>query len=332
MGNRIVSRMNKKSARRLKSIGKGSLITILALIGFVLCIEIVYIVVIKQRTITGRKEAAFAQRADDVHMLFLGQSDVIRGLNPLEFEVDAFNYSFSGETFIGTYYRLRSRIDKMPKLETIVLPVSYASFSAKRRLAAHSFSFISPWDLVELSQIRGKTVFSRKITETFAAFRQRSVNKMYRKIVELIVLGEIQNKTEMVDGFLIENKSHFNRNNAKKAVDRLLTGANPMDQGLLLYFKKILELCREKNINVVTVSLPMSDYFIELASRHVTMAHIKTAVIDNPEYHQFICAHFDYTNLLSGRNEMFHDQNHLNMAGAAIVSRQLAGDLKNLGI
>ena len=76
----------------------------------------------------------------------------------------------------------------------------------------------------------------------------------------------------------------------------------------------------------------MSDYFIEFASQYVTIVQIEAAVLDNPEYRQLIRAYFNYNNLLSGRNDIFYNQNHLNKAGATIVSRQLSADLKELGI
>ena len=158
----------------------------------------------------------------------------------MEFETDAYNYGFWAETFIGTYYRLRSRIDQMPNLETIVLPVSYASFSAKRRLTERSFDFISPWDLFELSRIRGTSVVSTKLKVTFTAFRRDRVIQMCQKLVELIFQGEIRNQAEMVDGFVIGNRSQVNRDNAMKAVDRLLADTDRMDPDLMLSSRKFL--------------------------------------------------------------------------------------------
>jgi hypothetical protein len=57
------------------------------------------------------------------------------------------------------------------------------------------------------------------------------------------------------------------------------------------------------------------------------MKEVYETVLDNPEYKQYICHHFDYLTEFSKAHHLFNDSNHLNYMGARIFSKQFSDDL-----
>lgn len=93
------------------------------------------------------------------------------------------------------------------------------------------------------------------------------------------------------------------------------------------YYDKIIDLCREKGIAVVAVEMPSPGFAGRSASRlETTMAFLSSRGIPFLNY----CTYEQIQRMGLNIEDHYCDDTHLNLAGAAIVTKVLAQDLKAL--
>jgi hypothetical protein len=119
-----------------------------------------------------------------------------------------------------------------------------------------------------------------------------------------------------------ENLKPPNRKNLPKEVY--------LDQFMMEYFLRFLALCKKHEIDVVLVKFPVTyDHYYRFTFRFD---------IDEfyDEIEQIVAArnlpvyYLDYHDLYFGRNELFTDDDHLNLTGAKLFTQVLENDLIDL--
>lgn len=105
------------------------------------------------------------------------------------------------------------------------------------------------------------------------------------------------------------------------------------DKRGIIYFEKILSLCKDRHIPVMTVTMPRSKYFLKFSEEegYITEAELMKKIIKNPKYKNLICEHLNYLSLYRDKDEFFTPEGaELNKDGSYAFSARLAEDLSSI--
>lgn len=318
----------------LKIVVKGILIALFIFIAVLLLVEVADRALFRSKSIFGRTVKDFEKQKSEIQILFLGQSDMKRAVIPEAMPFKAYNFAGSGESFIETYYKLKYYIDEMPSLKVVVLPLPLASFSSFRtdRINSkyYSYGYISFRDLWELYQTKGLLVVRQKIMSLFPLLNPGQMRVFWENVRRLIKKEPIERAVIQEGYHRMTLKGIVNEKVATRSVQRHFRGDNIFDKDLLLYFEKILTLCHQRGIKVVTLMPPVTDYYLKHAEKYVTKATLYEKVFSNPNLSRYIYKHLDYLNLYAKDHALFADGEHLNHEGAVAFSGLIVSDLSKI--
>lgn len=272
----------------------------------------------------------FEKNKEDVRTLFLGDSQILSALDAELFNGGAFNLSFYGANYIQSYYILKRYIDLMPKIKILILQVSLHSFSSFRsdRISEPLFwnRFI---DYAELSEVKGSSVHTQKIHFTLldSAYGRRFFLTNLRDFAAEKFLNS---RTSGRAGFT-DNLDTVRRRDLQDRVKFHFKNQDIFDRDLTVYFEKILNLCKERGVTVVTVQLPLSKKYAALANSYVTFGQIEKMELKDPLDKGLIYKNLDYFSAFYDRDDYFEkDGDHLNGKGREKFSELLRGDISEL--
>ena len=276
--------------------------------------------------ILARTDRAFTECRNEVEVLFLGDSHVQHGLDPLEIP-RAFNFSSQAEHYALNYYKLESILaGGRGRLRTVVLPVDLHSFAA-RTLENHYFR--DPWywwryvDYLEAARMIGDPALIGRMAAAFFPFLGSGMDFFHPVDPDKL--------TPQVRGF-VRNLEDFSRkpDHAEIARNRahgMLSGTEMMDDRLAAYFGKILDLAARAGLEVILVRMPVSRAYYEEARRHFPdVADLYNAVDSMIAPYDNLLS-LDYQKCFFGEDSMFWDSDHLNAAGAEYLTLHLRADL-----
>lgn len=318
----------------LKIVVKGILIALFIFIAVLLLVEVADRALFRSKSIFGRTVKDFEKQKSEIQILFLGQSDMKRAVIPEAMPFKAYNFAELGESFIETYYKLKYYIEEMPSLKVVVLPLPLASFSSFRtdRINSkyYSYGYISFRDLWELYQTKGLLVVRQKIMSLSPLLDPGQMRVFWKNVRRLIKKEPIERAVIQEGYHRMTLKGIVNEKVATRSVQRHFRGDNIFDKDLLLYFEKILTLCHQRGIKVVTLMTPVTDYYLKHAEKHVTKATLYEKVFSNPNLSRYIYKHLDYLNLYAKDHALFADGEHLNHEGAVAFSGLIVSDLSKI--
>ena len=279
-----------------------------------------------------KKYTQFQECKKNIKILVLGDSHTDAGINPMHIN-NSFNDASAGESYFQTYYKLKTYLDEGLKLEVIILPFDLHSFSSFRADRIKQQWYWSRYvNYLELSK-NNKNI---KVLDTLNLELQSFfpvINKG-QHITELFFMKS--KKNDIIKGYEARNGNYSKLKNkyhwALSRVNSQLKNQVFIDESLVKYFKKILELSEENNISVVLIKYPLSiEYFTA----------IKEFIPDTEKYYQDIKKMImgykdifllDYQKLFFGQDSLFSDSDHLNNIGAIIFTKQVNNDLNRLGL
>ena len=317
--------------RRLKKIAGGALMVVMTVTVLVLALQFANDRLFGDKTIEARTNADFKEKQKQVRLLFLGASDMKAALIPSAFGVPAFNYAIHNEFYIGSYFKLKKCIDDMPDLEMVILPVSPGSFLScwSLRTDVPAFAFMDSDDFDELYQAQGMITVFQKLRRYYYVMNPSRFKEFLGNLGGLALNRPVR-QAEMSDGYRKYTGILADPEKAAVKARVYFSRSEPFDKYMLLYFKKILQLCHDRGIRVVTVTLPNAKPYVETAQAYVTMDQLADRVLDHPDYRPYIWKHFNFLELYSDRQDLFFDANHLNHEGAVMLSERLASALNKM--
>jgi hypothetical protein len=318
----------------LRIVLKGVLIALCIFVAILLLGEATDRILFRPKSIFGRTVKDFERQKGEIQILFLGQSDIKRAIIPEAMSFKAYNFAELGESFIETYFKLKYYIDEMPSLKVVVLALPLTSFSSFRtnriNTRYYSYGYISFRDLWELYQIKGPFVIGQKLVSLSPILDPGQLRAFWKNVRRLIKKQPIERAVIQEGYHLLTIKGIVNERMAIRSIQRHFQGHNIYDKDLLLYFEKILTLCYERGIKVVTLTAPMTDYYIRHAEKYITKADLYEKVFTNPKFSSYIYKHLDYLDLYAKDRALFIDEDHLNHEGAILFSKQIASELSKI--
>jgi hypothetical protein len=216
----------------------------------------------------------------------------------------------------------------MTSLKLVVLPLDLHEFSS---LHSNRITFSIFWnkfiDYSELLKLKGPKVLKNKIGLTLidgVLGRHRFFINMATLIKQKVIgRRSVTDQKKKPDKPLDKDKI-FRR------VQLQLAGKNVFDKDLLHYFEKILNLCKEKNIPVVTLQCPLSRYYIEYAEEYVTVETMQRTILENKTFGELIYQNLNYAYFAIDNDLLFGDGDHLNSKGELIFSDYLDKDISRI--
>lgn len=149
-------------------------------------------------------------------------------------------------------------------------------------------------------------------------------------------MARTRTKSKMFKGYIGGFANFSNLDTGQELASQIATAhfknSELIDDSLVLFFEKILDLGRDYNISVVLVKFPVTeeyynatgDYFQDKDSYYRDVSRIIQGYDD-----VYI---MDYQKIYFSKPHLFRDAHHLNMYGAKVVSRRLLSDLKKLNL
>lgn len=313
-----------------KHVLPGTCIALLVFAGIIFCLELTDRVIFRPKSIFARSIEDFEKQKGEVQILFCGASDVKYGIVPDEFPNKTFNFAGTGENYMEIYYKLKHYIQDMPELKLVVLSVGLASFSAERTSELNweyfTYGYINYRDFMELYKMQGSKVIGQRLL-SFCPILDRLQMKLLLGNLKRLFTHQRIDKTEMISGYVKYEGSEVDEATAIKRVKREFEGNDIFDENTLLYFKKILELCRDHGVTVVTLTLPVTDQYLKHSAKYVNKEMIYQKIFMDPSYSRMIYRHLDFLDEKYGReHDLFLNQDHFNYKGALKFSRMIAAE------
>lgn len=297
----------------------------------ILFLNLCYNKFVLPRTALQRSDNQFYEYKGDTKILFVGDSQVQRGLNPLMIN-NSFNFASADEDYIENYYKLKATLDiKDFKPEIVILPVGLHSFSSRR--AIH---FNNEWYWKRYVDFDELSTFSDDVSPT-----ERKLKAIFPVIgngldfLSILVEGKSKlvkgHKMTYGDFSTLEDKSE----EASRRVVLYLKDYEKPNGVLLIYFQKILDLAKEKKIKVVLIKFPLTEEYYRIADEYLSgkqtdyqTDYYRTIKNITAKYDNVYT--LDYQRIFFNNASLFHNSDHLNSVGAEIFSQLINKDLEKI--
>ncbi|MCU4158139.1 hypothetical protein J1N10_19350 [Carboxylicivirga sp. A043] len=241
----------------------------------------------------------------DYTTLILGNSRIYRGINPDLCCSPSYNFAHDNDSYNQIYYKLKYILNCKKNIKNIILGVDY-----------FQFSFISENRNYAYGKHLGKE-YLKDYDYSFNYFYEyeniRGINKfltIYRASKEIIQKNETSKKTTLKgNGQYLMPIPNMQKAKLTRDPKRLLIQEK--------YFSQIIELCKERNVNVFLVMPPLQAEEIMLYNEDVIKEfenYIKSFSADYIDYYNY-----SSTGLFTSND--FTDITHLNCSGADKFSR-----------
>jgi Uri superfamily endonuclease len=324
----------------LKIVIKGVLIALCIFIVILLAARLIDRIFFRPESVFARTVKGFEEQKDQIQILFMGQSDMKYAIIPKVMPYKSYNFAEVAENYIGTYLKLKYYMDEMPRLKVVVLGLPLPSFSSsarsnwiERRHSSNYFSYgyITHQDFKELYKMKGFIMVRQKISSFSPLLDIGQFKTFWRNVRKWIRNQPIQ-KTIVEDGYIRFPGSAVMEGLAERRVNVHFqeNNKNDFDKDLLSFFERILVLCHQRGVKVVTLMIPMTDYYLKHAEKHMTKAALYEKVLTNPQYSPYIYKHLDYLDLYAKDHPLFINEDHLNHEGATVFSERIASELSKI--
>jgi len=277
-----------------------------------------------------RTEAQYEPLREAVRTLIVGNSHAKWGIASPDLD-SAFNLSLDGETVPETYYILRNQLDD-PALDVrvVVMAADPVSFSYWRRRGMSARYWYAPRvDYLAIGRERGELArYARaELLGRFAPYVG-----MRSDILHYLATGTnphlpMHRGVELVRGTFTTKASFADLSRAEReefARNRILFHfpAEEFDEVAGDYFRRTLELTRDRGVTTVVVRLPATREYL-LAARPFldgsrVYERIDAILGDHPQV-RVLDTRLDFVD----QPELFVDSDHLNERGARRIARRI---------
>ncbi len=257
-----------------------------------------------------------------IKTLILGSSHSMYGLNPENFTRRSYNLGHVSQTIDLDYYLLEKYIKVLPRLETVVVRLSYTTMHEQIRTGPEDWR-LKDYNLYYNLNISNKLKYkseglSVKLKNNLSRLKKYYID--HQKMVTLETSGwaffEQEHAIDSIEtlGPIIAKKH--------TAKDDTLVKEN------LEFLDKIVKLCYDEGIKVLLVTLPAHKSYRDNLEKHQLEIVLSAGQKMKKKYDN--CS---YLNLLKDdnfKNEDFYDADHLNRNGSKKLSILVDGIISTL--
>lgn len=257
----------------------------------------------------------------ETEILILGDSHAVCALDPNIIKKSV-NFSSSGESYTHNYYKLKWILKRSHSLKTVVLPIDLHSFSDFRKDRIHfTLNWLRYLDYLELGWIKKRILECgiKYLDLKFFGFKGQ-----YQKFADALFQPGNMSKPnpEEAPGFKPRDGYFFHNREekARKRANRQLKGFDPFCPEMVFFFKRILNLCLDREFRVVLLKLPISQEYYKQAEKLTDVTGLETRILQ-------LARRFPEATVIDFRKiyfrqeaGLFWDPQHLNKIGARDLS------------
>lgn len=267
------------------------------------------------------KKEYLDKNAPLIETLILGNSHSYYGLDPLYFTSNTFNASHISQSLNFDYEILKKYKDKLNKLETIILPVSYFTLIGKLEASSESWRVKNYIIYYGLNSSKSLTDYSEILSNRFNLNIARLINYYLqgRSTITCTQLGWGTSYNSREAKNLIETGETASMRHTRYDFDSEEYLEIFNDNVTILH--AIIQWCNENNVKILLLTLPAFETYIH----HLNLHQLNTTIKLTNE----ICSEYDnctYENMLSDTNFVaidFYDADHLSEIGAEKLSKRI---------
>ena len=275
------------------------------------------------------KLKSFNSQIDLIEILIIGNSH----FHPIEsdgFNYKTFNFAVGGSTYYQVYYFLKDNIEKMSSLKSIIInadPLNWSSYNNYSNLNPLLWNKFIDYD--ELSKIIGYKVLKYRFH--FTLLNEVYGRKYFIKNIKHFIKDRLLNNKNISPSKAIKESIQLNGNSdILRRVKKHFFNQNIFENKKLVYFDKLLQLCKNHNISVITVQMPHRNDYIEQSKDFINMKDINNNVLDNPRYKIGILKNIDCYSMFIDHDEYFLGGDHLNEEGSDTISKYLSNEINSV--
>lgn len=201
-----------------------------------------------------------AELSGTLDFFVCGASHAMRGFRPdildKELDVNSYNLSCSRQTMQGRYELLNLELNRNPA-KTVVLELSYDSMTRNRDEEGPE------GDIYMLGKLGG---FMPRVKYFFSAIRPKEYGRMYYNYldngvncIKKIIHGTWTDKnTKLEKGYAAYKRDDDELNQNLKKIYHTRSFEETIYEPNVDYLNKIIALCKEKNVQLILVTTPLS--------------------------------------------------------------------------
>lgn len=275
-----------------------------------------------------RADRAFFRAPPRLDLLVLGDSHPRTAIDPRLFSRRTVNLAIGGEHYLKTWYRVRKLLAATEReVDAIVLPLDPNSFSSWH---AENFAPEYIWgryvDFLEVGRVRGRPMpyLGRWVKSWVVPYagELRTFNQMRT--------GRFGFGEDLPTGSFARLPETERRASAVAAARDHFQGAEAIDPGLRWAFDQLLAWADAEGIRVVLVAFPVTEPYGRVLERIGVRQRVLDEIVAPLQAEGRL--YLDYHELFWGRDDLFSDAHHVNIAGRTAFSRILAQRLSEEGI
>jgi hypothetical protein len=263
------------------------------------------------------KSAQLELEKAEIKTLILGSSHSMYGFNPDYFSEPAYNLGHVSQTMDLDYYILKKYIKTLPKLETVVLRLSYTTLHEQLGTGPEDFR-LKDYELYYNIEVSNKLkykseVLSVKLKNNLSRFKDYYLS--HDKMITVQKSGWASFEDEHAKGQIVDLGISVAKKHTTK--DNSLVDSN------IEFLDNFVKLCKENDVKVFLVTLPAHKSYIE----NLKASQLKE-VISSGETMAKKYTNCTYLNLLEDQSYTevdFYDADHLNSKGAKKLSLFIDG-------
>ena len=255
------------------------------------------------------RKTLFEQRLPRIETIILGSSHTYMGVNPALLTDKAFNMAYTAQTLYFDDWVLSRYMDQMPRLKTVIIPVSYPSYGAESNLLPGDYNRSNHFHLFygasKFVNYTKAPHYSWMALFTVKGSVERTIDYYHRgkPLVEADTNGwygtddHRELKKNAKDSGTFHDKFY-----AEKVI--------PVNTERVAH---MLQLCRAKGVRPLLISTPMySGYF-----QHTQPARYDRMVaITDSLASVYDVKYYNFSKDTTYSDGDFFDSNHLNRTGA----------------
>lgn len=276
----------------------------------------------------------FSRNCNTVECLVSGHSHAEKGIDPNQLSMKVFNLAFSAQDLYYTCKTIQKYMSDLPGLNTIIIAIDPFIFRYNEQNSSPYFvkdyffyEGIWPQNGIDFSFLLNSSVLwlnRGNILKDIVNrdFQEKSI-KIYSKVKFPDHPAEGQYLT--VDGQRIAVGKMDDQSLVKDAESTIRRIMQHQDSTVIMknykYLKKMIQLSREKGINVILIYMPVTSYYEDLIPQYIKFeaANLINSLIKSNGNVTF----YDFSNCFRENTEYFYNSDHLNYTGALHFSEML---------
>lgn len=260
---------------------------------------------------------------DNIDTVFIGDSLGMNSIQPsiydMNFQTVSYNACTACQDFSDSYFLLLDYIKSFPKIRNVILMLDYYNFSAELNYGMSSR--IVQFNRIKSPYLKAKYVYDIcSINDWYNILVRKSLYKISPtdvvKNVKVKTSSQYRNYEKLYD----EESFYYDKgyictymtNQKKEETEYDVSAINVKS---FETFKKIIELCKEKNISLSIIHSPMTSYRMSLLMNYdVLYKKVKeTCDLFQIEYYDF---NYSSNKMKLDDTNDFVDNSHLNYYGS----------------